>query len=132
MKRFNFLCIIAVLAVSCFAVGQVSRAGEAEDLIGDPEKTIFFIFATGGIQGSFGTMETCVFCHGNGGKGTAEGRKMNVPDFTDANWQSSVTDEQMIAHLESNDKGCTKCRGRISEAAIKKLVKIVRNFGTGS
>ena len=130
MKRFKFLCILAILAVSCFAVSQTSSAGEAEDLIGDPEKSIFFIFATGGIQGSFGTMETCVFCHGNGGKGTAEGRKMNVPDFTDAKWQASVTDKQLVAHLEDSNKGCTKCRGRISEAAIKKLVEIVRNFGS--
>ena len=130
MKRFKFLCILAILTVSCFAVSHTGRAGEAEDLIGDPEKTIFFIFATGGIQGSFGTMETCVFCHGNGGKGTAEGKKMNVPDFTDAKWQASVTDEQMIVHLEDSNKGCTKCRGRISEAAIKKLVEIVRNFGS--
>ena len=44
MKRFKFLCILAILTVSCFAVSHTGRAGEAEDLIGDPEKTIFFIF----------------------------------------------------------------------------------------
>ena len=129
MKKFNFLCIAAIVAVSCFALSFTSQADELEDLIGNPEKSYYFVFATGAIQGSFGTMETCVYCHGNGGKGTSEGHKMGVPDFTDAGWQSSKTDEQLIKFLEANEKGCTKCRGRVSESAIQKLVNIVRAFG---
>jgi len=129
MKKLNFLCIAAIVAVSCFALSFTSQADELEDLIGNPEKSYYFVFATGAIQGSFGTMETCVYCHGNGGKGTSEGHKMGVPDFTDAGWQSSKTDEQLIKFLEANEKGCTKCRGRVSESAIQKLVNIVRAFG---
>jgi cytochrome c553 len=129
MKKINFLCIAAIVAVSCFALSFTSQADELDDLIGNPEKSYYFVFATGAIQGSFGTMETCVYCHGNGGKGTSEGHKMGVPDFTDAGWQSSKTDEQLIKFLEANEKGCTKCRGRVSESAIQKLVNIVRAFG---
>ncbi len=129
MKKINFLCIAAIVAVSCFALSFTSQADELDDLVGNPEKSYYFVFATGAIQGSFGTMETCVYCHGNGGKGTSEGHKMGVPDFTDAGWQSSKTDEQLIKFLEANDKGCTKCRGRVSESAIQKLVNIVRAFG---
>lgn len=129
MKKFNFLCIAAIVAVSCFALSFTSQADELDDLMGNPEKSYYFVFATGAIQGSFGTMETCVYCHGNGGKGTSEGHKMGVPDFTDAGWQSSKTDEQLIKFLEANEKGCTKCRGRVSESAIQKLVNIVRAFG---
>ncbi len=128
MKKLNFLCILAIVAVSCFALSFTSQADELDDLIGNPEKSYYFVFATGAIQGSFGTMETCVYCHGNGGKGTSEGKKMGVPDFTDAKWQASVTDEQMVKFLESNDKGCTQCRGRVSEDAIQKLVNVVRAF----
>jgi cytochrome c553 len=128
MKKMNLLCILAIVAVSCFALSFTSQADELDDLIGNPEKSYYFVFATGAIQGSFGTMETCVYCHGNGGKGTSEGRKRGVPDFTDAKWQSSVTDEQMVKFLESNDKGCTQCRGRVSEDAIQKLVNVVRAF----
>lgn len=128
MKKINFLCILAILAVSCFAISFSSQADELDDLIGNPVKSYYFVFATGGIQGSFGTMETCVYCHGNGGKGTSEGRKMGVPDFTNEKWQASVTDEQLIKHLEANDEGCTQCRGRISQSAIQKLVNIVRAF----
>ncbi len=130
MKMMNFLCILPILAVSCFALSFSSQADELDDLIGNPEKSYYFVFATGAIQGSFGTMETCVYCHGNGGKGTSEGKKMGVPDFTDAKWQASVTDEQMVKFLESNDKGCTQCRGRVSEDAIQKLVNVVRAFGS--
>lgn len=130
MKKINFLCIAAIVAVSCFALSFSSQADELDDLIGNPEKSYYFVFATGAIQGSFGTMETCVYCHGNGGKGTSEGRKRGVPDFTDAKWQSSVTDEHMIKFLESNDKGCTQCRGRVSESAIQKLINVVRAFGS--
>jgi len=75
MKKLNILCIIGILAVSCFALSFSSQADELEDLYGNPEKSYYFVFATGAIQGSFGTMETCVYCHGNGGKGTSEGRK---------------------------------------------------------
>ena len=129
MKKINILCIAAIVAVSCFALSFTSQADELEDLYGNPEKSYYFVYATGAIQGSFGTMETCVYCHGNGGKGTSEGHKMGVPDFTDAGWQSSKTDEQLIKFLEANEKGCTKCRGRVSESAIQKLVNIVRAFG---
>ncbi len=129
MKKINFLCITAIVAVTCFALSFSVQADESDDLMGNPEKSYYFVFATGAIQGSFGTMETCVYCHGNGGKGTSEGHKMGVPDFTDAGWQSSKTDEQLIKFLEANEKGCTKCRGRVSESAIQKLVNIVRAFG---
>ncbi len=126
MKKLNFLCIIGILAVSCFAL---SFSSQADDLAGNPEKSYYFVYATGAIQGSFGTMETCVYCHGNGGKGTSEGRKRGVPDFTDAGWQSSKDDAELIKFMESNDKGCTKCRGRVSADAIQKLINIVRAFG---
>ncbi len=129
MKKINLLCIAAIVALSSFALSFSVQADELDDLMGNPEKSYYFVYATGAIQGSFGTMETCVYCHGNGGKGTSEGHKMGVPDFTDAGWQSSKTDEQLIKFLEANEKGCTKCRGRVSESAIQKLVNIVRAFG---
>lgn len=128
MKKMNFLCVIAIFTLSFVALSFTAQADELDDLIGNPEKSYYFVFATGAIQGSFGTQETCVYCHGNGGKGTAQGRKMGVPDFTSADWQASRTDEQLIKHQESSDKGCTKCRGRVSEGAIQKLINIVRAF----
>ncbi len=128
MKKI--MLVLSIVVISCLGMGFTSQADELDDLIGDPEKSYYFVFATGAIQGLFGTMETCVYCHGNGGKGTTEGKKMGVPDFSDAKWQASRTDEQMIKHLEANDKGCTKCRGRVSENAIQKLINVVRAFAS--
>ena len=128
MKKI--MLVLSIVVISCLGMSFSSQADELDDLIGDPEKSYYFVFATGAIQGSFGTMETCVYCHGNGGKGTTEGKKMGVPDFSDAKWQASRTDEQMIKHLEANDKGCTKCRGRVSESAIQKLINVVRAFAS--
>jgi cytochrome c553 len=75
MKKINLLCIAAIVAVSCFALSFTSQADELEDLYGNPEKSYYFVYATGAIQGSFGTMETCVYCHGNGGKGQVKAIK---------------------------------------------------------
>jgi cytochrome c553 len=128
MKKI--MLVLTIVAISCLGMSFSSQADELDDLIGDPEKSYYFVFATGAIQGSFGTMETCVYCHGNGGKGTTEGKKMGVPDFSDAKWQASRTDAQLIKHMESSDKGCTKCRGRVSENAIQKLINVVRAFAS--
>ena len=50
MKKLNFLCIIGILAVSCFALSFSSQADELDDLIGNPEKSYYFVYATGAIQ----------------------------------------------------------------------------------
>lgn len=44
----------------------------------------------------------CALCHGADGKPTPQGAKFGSPDFTDANWQKSKTDDQL---LQSMDKG---------------------------
>ncbi len=107
---------------------NVDEFDDLDELIGNPEKSYYFVYATGAIQGSFGTMQTCVYCHGNGGKGTPEGRKRGVPDFTDAGWQSSKSNDELIKFLESNNEACTKCSGRLSACVIQKLIIIVRGF----
>lgn len=44
----------------------------------------------------------CALCHGADGKPTPQGVKFGSPDFTDPNWQTSRTDEQLV---ESMTKG---------------------------
>lgn len=41
----------------------------------------------------------CTLCHGEDGKGSKQGKKFKVPDFTDKEWQASVTDEHMIKRM---------------------------------
>lgn len=129
MKKFWLYCVTAFACVS-FSLGTASFAGDDLDLLAQPTKNIYYIFIPGSIQGSFGTLDACYYCHGNGGKGTTIGKQKGVPDFTSPEWQASRTDEQLIAHTETGSDNCTACRGRISETAIAKLVKIVRGFGS--
>lgn len=126
MKKFGLLCLATIACIS-FALSASSFAAD-DDLLDQPKKNIYYIFIPGSIQGSFGTLDACNYCHGNGGVGTSVGKQKGVPDFTNAEWQASRTDAQLIEHTNTGSANCTACRGRISEAAVEKLVKIVRNF----
>lgn len=125
MKK-AFLISIPLLAF-CLAVCPLASADE--DLIGgNPEKSVFFIFASGAVQGSFAPQETCVYCHGNGGEGTTFGKQAGVPDFTDTKWQASRTDEQLMETLLSGKDKMPSYRGKQTENMLKKLLQVVRNF----
>lgn len=128
MKKTWLYCLAALACIS-FAMSASSFAGDV-NLLDNPKKNIYYIFIPGSIQGSFGTLDACYYCHGNGGVGTKAGKEKGVPDFTNADWQASKTDQQLVEHLEvgGTQGNCTACRGRISENAINGLVGIVRNF----
>lgn len=128
MKKTWLYCLAALACIS-FALSASSMAGEV-NLLDNPKKNIYYIFIPGSIQGSFGTLDACNYCHGNGGVGTKIGRDKGVPNFTNADWQASKTDQQLLDHLQTGGTqgNCTACRGRISENAINGLVAIVRNF----
>lgn len=125
MKKVWLYCVAAFACIS-FSISAPSFAGD--DLLDQPTKNIYYIFIPGSIQGSFGQLDACYYCHGNGGKGTSVGKQKGVPDFTSSEWQASRTDAQLIEHTNTGSDNCTACRGRISETAIAKLVKIVRGF----
>ncbi len=71
----------------------------------------------------------CIKCHGWDGKGTKRGKKLGSPDFTDAEWQASVTDEQLIDSIANGKKKMPKKGGsKITDEEIKLMVKYVRFF----
>ncbi len=70
----------------------------------------------------------CQKCHDYNGKGTKRGKKLGVPDFTDGEWQDSVTDEQLIISITNGKKKMPKQKGRLSPEEIKAMVKYVRFF----
>ncbi len=116
-----FLALSLVLAPSVWAGVDVMG--------GDPEKSPYFIFGSGSVQGSFAPQETCAYCHGNGGKGTSFGREAGVPDFTDPKWQASRTDEQLLETVKAGKNKMPSYRGKQTDDMLAKLVQIVRNFG---
>ena len=70
----------------------------------------------------------CQKCHERDGKGTKRGKKLGVPNFTDAKWQASVTDEQLINSITNGKKKMPKQEGRLSPEEIKAMVKYIRFF----
>ncbi len=68
----------------------------------------------------------CKKCHERDGKGTKRGKNLGVPDFTDAEWQASVTDKQLIASVTNGKKKMPKQEGKLSPEEIKAMVKYVR------
>jgi cytochrome c6 len=74
--------------------------------------------------------QKCALCHGKDGKGLPQWRAKGQPDFTDAHFQSSVTDQQ-ISDVIHNGKGkfMPPFKEKLSDEQITALVAQVRAFG---
>ncbi|MHC4268056.1 MAG: c-type cytochrome [Planctomycetota bacterium] len=70
----------------------------------------------------------CRKCHERDGKGSKRGKGLGVPDFTNADWQASVTDEQLIKSITNGKKKMPKQEGKLSPEEIKAVVKYIRFF----
>ena len=68
----------------------------------------------------------CEKCHGMDGKGSKRGKSLGAPDFTNSEWQASVTDEQLIASITNGKEKMPKQEGKLSNEEIKAMVKYVR------
>jgi len=77
----------------------------------------------------------CAKCHGADGKGkTKMGEKVGVKDYTDAKVQGEMKDEDMAKAIKEGvkEKGTDKTKMKafadLSDADIKGLVKLIRDF----
>ena len=68
----------------------------------------------------------CQKCHGKDGNGSKRGKSLGAPDFTDAEWQDSVKDEQLITSITNGKKKMPKQEGKLSPEEIKAVVKYIR------
>src|SRR5713226_318935 len=74
--------------------------------------------------------QKCAVCHGKDGKGTPMWKSKGQPDFTDAKYQGSVTDQQVSASIhEGKGKFMPPFKGKLSDEEISWLVARVRAFG---
>jgi cytochrome c553 len=76
----------------------------------------------------------CASCHGADGKAeTDQGKKLGIPNYSEAAFQKSKTDDQLkaaIANGVKNDKGEMEgYKDKLSGEEIDNLVKVVRSFG---
>lgn len=77
----------------------------------------------------------CAKCHGADGKGqTKVGKKLKLQDYTDAKFQATVKDEEMIKIINEgvkDDAGKEKMKSyqaELSADEIKDLVAYIRKF----
>lgn len=77
--------------------------------------------------------KNCTKCHGADGKGdTKMGKKLEIKDFTDAKYQASMKDEEMLKAMKDGVKDGEKVRMKavegLSDDDMKALVQFVRDF----
>ena len=74
--------------------------------------------------------EYCAKCHGQDGTGnTPRGKQLMARDFTDAEWQSSKKDDQLIKQVREGSEDMPAFGKKLSKEQIESLVKNdVRGF----
>lgn len=75
--------------------------------------------------------EYCAKCHGEDGTGnTPKGKQLMARDFTDAEWQSAKTDEELIKTVTKGGEDMPPFGKKLTKEQIEGLVKNdVRGFG---
>lgn len=78
-------------------------------------------------------VSNCSLCHGTEGKGMKV-INPNIPDFTDASWQSSKRDEELFLAIEKGKgegkRSMPRWEAILSTAKIKGLVNYIRTFSS--
>ena len=75
-------------------------------------------------------VEYCAKCHGQDGTGnTPRGKQLMARDFTDAEWQSSKKDDQLIKQVRDGSEDMPAFGKKLTKEQIESLVKNdVRGF----
>jgi len=75
--------------------------------------------------------EYCVKCHGEDGTGnTPKGKQLMARDFTDAEWQSSKSDADLVKTITKGGEDMPAFGKKLTKEQIESLVKEdVRGFG---
>ena len=73
----------------------------------------------------------CVLCHGEDGKGKTDlGEGLGARDFTDKEFQDSITDEQILEQIENGtEEKMFPFKDKLSAEEMKALVPVIRAFG---
>jgi mono/diheme cytochrome c family protein len=108
MKATRSLAALVFLAI--MGTGVVVFAG-------DPHPSALFL-------------EYCAKCHGKDGTAnTPKGKQLMARDYTDAEWQSSKTDAQLIKTVTEGGEDMPAFGKKLSKEQIESLVKNdVRGF----
>jgi len=73
--------------------------------------------------------ESCAKCHGEDGRArTLHGRLAGAQNFTDTQWQTAATDEDIVNAIKSGHKKMPAFQNKLSAAEIDALAAYVRTF----
>src|SRR5262249_43084596 len=74
----------------------------------------------------------CAICHSKDGAGLPNWKSKGQPDFTNAEWQKSHTDQQITASIrDGKGKFMPSFKDKLSEEELTALVQRIRAFGKG-
>ncbi len=73
--------------------------------------------------------KNCGECHDKNGRPTDLGKGLESADFTDKNWQSSVSDEKIMKQImDGTPEKMMPFKGKLSQDEMVALVPIIRGF----
>ncbi|MGQ3684361.1 MAG: c-type cytochrome [Candidatus Loosdrechtia sp.] len=70
----------------------------------------------------------CATCHGADGKGTKRGQALGVPDFSDIQWQTKKTDEEILHSMVHGKNKMPRWEDTLRPEEIQALARYVRRF----
>lgn len=135
MKILKFCLVFAAIAMFVFACSEnktantttanTNKAAANTTATTQPTATVDELAETKKIY-----KDKCASCHkedGSGGKVTIDGTTLNAEDFT-TDKMKNMSDEKYIKYIEDGipDEGMPAFKGKISDAEIKNLVKLIR------
>jgi len=73
----------------------------------------------------------CVVCHGEDGKGKTDlGEGLGARDFTDKEFQNTITDERIIDQITNGSEGTMfPFKDKLTLEEMKALIPVIRAFG---
>ena len=135
MKKLSLICFAIVVFVSCVsfkAVNSFAWCGTCDEETKGVAKT-----ASDESVAAKLFEKHCKLCHGEDGKGkTSQGEGLVARDFTDAKWEASITNEQIIKQINEGsqnlkpgeEKRMFGFKEKLSQDEIKALIPFVRAF----
>lgn len=73
--------------------------------------------------------KTCATCHGKDGRASSvRGKLTKAQKFTDASWQNSTSDEDMIETIENGRGKMPAYKNKLTAEQIKSLASYIRKF----
>lgn len=72
--------------------------------------------------------EKCALCHAEDGKGNAQMKLKDMPDFTNAAWQQKESDAEFAKMIKEGKKPMPGFGDKLTDDQVKALVTLVRAF----